>query len=170
MGIFPNYQDTITAHTAMTILKNQMPEHDFSKAKVIYRNNQEILVLNVPNFKVFCDVCSCLGASGVYEEQSEYQYILNLGAYFNPLSQSGMKDSNPNVREAKSGRFVIVDLNSQEIIDPKHFIRHSLSAEVKKSTHFLKLTDAIAEMKKLQDTDTPIDHLRIVEISDGKII
>lgn len=170
MGIFPNYRDTITAHTAMTLLKNHMPEHDFSKAKVFYRNNQEILVVNVPNLKVFCEVCSCLGASGSYQEQSEDQHILNLGAYFNPLSQSGMEDSNPNVREAKSGRFVILDLISQEVIDPKHFIRHPIDCEVKANTHFIKLTDAINEMTKLQDTDTPIDHLRIVEISDGKVI
>jgi hypothetical protein len=170
MAIFPNYQDTITAYTALNILKNKMPENDFSKAKVLYRNNQEILAINVPNLKVFYEICANLGASGSYQNHSEDQYILNLGAYFNPLSKSGMEDSNPNVREAKSGRFVILDLNSQEVIDPKHFIRHPIDAEIKTNTHFIKLTDVIAEMIKLQDTDTPIDHLRIVEILDGKIV
>lgn len=170
MSIFPNYQDTITADKAINILKSTMPEIDVSNAKVRYTDKQEILVLDVHNLKIFYAICANLGASGSYQEGSNKQYILNLGAYLNPLSQSGMNDSDPAVREAKSGRFVIADLKSQEIIDPKHFIRHKLNAEVKKNTHFIKLMDAIAEMKKLQDTETPINHLRIVEVSEGKII
>ncbi len=170
MAIFPNYLSSITAYKALNILSKKMPELNLNTAKVDYKFNTEILNIEVSTKNQYTEICALLGASGSYVENSPCQNFLNLGAYNRPVYESNHSYSNPFIRESviDGGSYAIIDTESNTIVNPKTMERHPLNAKKKDGiTHFKKLANAVEEMQSLKEINFPIDHLRIVELTNG---
>lgn len=171
MSIFPNYQTSITANTGLERIQSLMPQVALANVKIDYSENHEILMLENLTSQDFTALCELLDASGIYNQQSNWQSFHNLGAYAEPVAEWNSPNTCPTARKSTTNDsfFVILDIHTKQIVDTRHMLRKSLDCPASQHTHFSRLTDAVNRLFVLKETMTPIDHLRIVELNSFNV-
>ena len=169
MSIYPNFETTLPAYKAIKKIQENMPEFEIVKIKVKYTSYQEYLEIEVVNKDEYDKLISLLYASGEFIEKSKNQKIMNLGAFELPIDEFGAPSSSPCCYVSENGSFVIVDLNTMQMINYNDLQQYPLDQDHSFFTHIHDFIDAVGVMNNLSKVMS-IDNLRIIEISNGEII